>query len=184
MSDLIHDTPPDFNSRRGAAARKTIMAIAMLAVAGATWSASAFAKDTLNVNVLSLPDDALELGVNYETIELRCITDSDEISCAKNAQPDDTAAKLVHTITLALVADPGHLCKAYVSIVDLQDFGAAVRKLLVLYATPESPGVSTLAFSRPILIEDQDSFRLIAENTDSQYGGCQGQGTLGVEIAN
>jgi len=184
MSDLIHDTPPDFNSRRGAAARKTIMAIAMLAVAGATWSASAFAKDTLNVNVLSLPDDALELGVNYETIDMKCITNIDEISCTNDAQPDDTAVKLVHTITLTLVADPGHVCKAYVSILDEHDFGSAVRRLLVLYATPESPGVSTLAFPRPILIEDRDQFRLLAGNTDFQQGGCQGQGTLGVEIAN
>jgi hypothetical protein len=132
--------------------------------------------------VATIAGTDLVLDDNYEQVEFSCTVESTEPGCSDPDDPDDAAIKLIHTATISVSADPGHTCVADIEIINVHDFGFNSPSLLKVFATEHSPGSSSVTYSRPILIEARDSFRLVVGNVSGASGGCRGSANVGVEL--
>ena len=139
----------------------------------------------LDVNVNSLPGTPLELDFNYHPVSLDCRNDPPNSVCSDSDNPDDTAPKLIHTATVGVVVEDGAGgCRAVAQIQDSGN-GSVFRTLLEAYATPESPGVLSLTFAKPILIGAEDGVTLQMTallNDPDPNSHCRANATFGVEL--
>lgn len=138
--------------------------------------------NTVPVDVVSLPDNSLELGTGFRLALLFCRVSTGSHICAEITNPSTTSEKLIHWATLSLLADPGFTCRATLSIADDTGSGSAIRRVLRVYATDISPGEATIALPRPIRIEDVDELSLTAVELNSQQDGCRADASVGVEL--
>lgn len=165
--------------------RKPLVALVVLLLPTALLAATkdVTVTNTVDVDVKSLPDNSVELGTGYRIYPLSClITPQTSSSCYDGQFPNPTSEKDIHWASISVLADPGYVCRATVSIFDDTGGGSAGRNLLRVYATGSSPGQASIAFPRPIRIEDVDGISLSLQEINFQNTGCRAEASVGFEV--